>query len=109
MGPNRGGEEAPERRAMTDDDIIHLIETFDFDAGYMAVKRRNRGFTLVHSETGVPIARLRPIGRDDLVEILYWSLWQERRTPFGPFGRTTVPVEQAVRVVSEAAIFWAGV
>ena len=45
---------------MTDDDIIQLIETFDFDAGPVAVERRN-GFTLIHAETGVPIARLRPI------------------------------------------------
>jgi hypothetical protein len=80
---------------MTDDDIIQLIETFDFDAGPVAVERRNRGFTLIHAETGVPIARLRPIGRDDLVDILYWSLWKERWMPFGPFGRTAAPVEQA--------------
>ena len=94
---------------MTDDDIIHLIENFDFDAGHVAVERRNRGFTLIHAETGVPIARLRPIGRDDLVEILYWSLWKERWTPFGPFGRTALPVERAVRVIAEASIFWTGV
>ena len=94
---------------MTDDDIIQLIETFDFDAGPVAVERRNRGFTLIHAETGVPIARLRPIGRDDLVDILYWSLWKERWVPFGPFGRTAAPVEQAVRIIAEASIFWAGV
>src|ERR1019366_7145336 len=94
---------------MTDDDIIQLIETFDFDAGPVAVERRNRGFTLIHAETGVPIARLRPIGRDDLVDILYWSLWKERWAPFGPFGRTAAPVEQAVRIIAEASIFWAGV
>ncbi len=32
--------------------------------------RQNCGFTLIHAETGVPIARLRPIERDDLVVIL---------------------------------------
>src|ERR1019366_1084354 len=94
---------------MKDDDIIRLIENFKFDAGPVAVERRNRGFTLIHAETGVPIARLRPIGRDDLVDILYWSLWKERWVPFGPFGRTAAPVEQAVRIIAEASIFWAGV
>jgi hypothetical protein len=29
--------------------------------------------------------------------------------PFGPFGRTAAPVEQAVRIIAEASIFWAGV
>ncbi len=94
---------------MTDDDIIQLIETFAFDAGPVVAQRRNRGFTLVHAETGVPIARLRPLGRDDLYEILYWSLRNERWAPFGAFGRTAVPVEQAVRLVAEASIFWAAV
>jgi len=94
---------------MTDDDIVHFIETFDFDAGPVVAERRNRGFTLIHAETGVPIARLRPIGRDDLYEIFYWSLWKERWAPFGPFGRMALPAEQAVRVIAQAPIFWAAV
>ena len=94
---------------MNDDDIIGFIENFKFDAGPVAVERRNRGFTLIHAATGLSIARLRPIGRDDLVDILYWSLWRERWVPIGPFGRTAAPVKQAVRIISEAAIFWAGV
>ena len=47
---------------MTEDDIIQLIENFTFDAGPVVAERRNRGFTLIHAETGVPIARLRPLG-----------------------------------------------
>jgi len=66
-------------------------------------------FTLIHAATGYPVARLRPIGRDDLVDILYWSLWKERWVPFGPFGRTAAPVKQAVRIIAEASIFWTGV
>ena len=95
--------------SLKDDDIIRLIENFKFDAGPVAVERRNRGFTLIHAETGVPIARLRPIGRDDLVDILYWSLSKERWVPFGPFGRMAARVEQAASIIAEAAIFWAGV
>jgi hypothetical protein len=41
--------------------------------------------------------------------ILYWSLWKERWVPFGPFGRTAASVEQAMRIIADAAIFWAGV
>ena len=93
---------------MTDEDIIQFIENFKFRAGPVAVERRNRGFTLIHAETGAPIARLRPVGRDDLVEILYWSLWKDRWVPFGPFGRSAARVEQAARIIAEASIFWAG-
>ncbi len=39
---------------MPDAAIIQLIETFDFDAGPVAAERCNRGFTLIHAETGVP-------------------------------------------------------
>jgi hypothetical protein len=84
---------------MTDDDIIQLIENFAFDAGPVVAQRRNRGFTLIHAETGVPIARLRPLTRDDLYEILYWSLRNQRWASFEPFGRTALPAEQAVRLV----------
>jgi hypothetical protein len=94
---------------MTDDEIIQLIQAFDFDAGPVVAERRNRRFTLIHAETGVPIARLRPLGCDDIYEILYWSLWKERWAPFGPFGRTALPIEQALRVIAEASIFWAAV
>lgn len=69
----------------------------------------NNIITLINAETNVPIARLRPIGRDDLFDILYWSLSTERWVPFDPFGRTAAHVEQAVRIIAEAAIFWAGV
>jgi hypothetical protein len=116
IGPVRSqtkDNEAPIRHngamTMTDNDIIRLIENFKFDAGPVVVERRNRGFTLIHAETCIPIARLRPIGRDDLVEILYWSLWKERWVPFGPLGRTAAPVKQAVRIIAESAIFWAGI
>ena len=94
---------------MTDDEIVQLIEAFDFDAGPVAVERRNRGFTLIHAETGVPIARLRPLGRDDLYEIRYWSSWKERWASFGPFGRTALPIEQALRLIAEASIFWVAI
>ena len=94
---------------MTDEEISRFIEAFDFHAGPVVAERRNRGFTLIHAETGIPIGRLRPLGRDDLYEILYWSLWKERWAPFGPFGRTALPIEQALRLIADASIFWAAV
>ena len=37
---------------------------------------------------------------------LYWSLWKERWVHFGPFGRTTTTLDEALRIVAEASIFW---
>jgi hypothetical protein len=93
--------------AMTDDEIIFAVEAFAFDAGPVTAERRNRGFTLFHVATGTPIARLRPVkGHDGLFDILYWSLWKERWVHFGPFGRTTTTLDEALRIVAEASIFW---
>lgn len=73
----------------------------------MTAERRNRGFTLVHTATGTPIARLNPVkSHDGLFDILYWSLGKERWVHFGPFGRTAITLDEALRIIAEASIFW---
>jgi hypothetical protein len=73
--------------SMRDDEIIRRIERFPFRCGPVAAEWRNKGYTLLSADTGRPLARLRPYGRDDLMEILYWSLWKQRWAPVGPFGQ----------------------
>jgi hypothetical protein len=93
---------------MHDDEIIRRIERFPFRRALVAAERRNKGYTLLHAETGAPIARLRPIGRDDQMEILYWSSWRQHWAAVGPFGRTVAPLEEALRIIAFEPIFWAG-
>jgi len=52
---------------------------------------------------------LRQTGREDRVEVLYWSLWKERWTSAsaGPFGRTVLPLDDALRFIASEDIFWA--
>jgi len=57
---------------MRDDEIIRRIERFAFRRAPVAAEWRNKGYTLLHAGTGRPIARLRPYGRDELMEIR-WS------------------------------------
>ena len=68
----------------------------------MAAERRNKGYTLLHAQTGAPIARLRPIGRDDQMEILYWSLWKQHWAPVG----AVAPLDKALRIIASEPIFW---
>ena len=92
---------------MRDEEIIRRVEAFRFHAGAMTAERRNRGFTLIHVATGIPIARLRKVaGEEAQFDILYWSLCKERWVPFGPFGRTVTTLAQALRIIAEASIFW---
>ena len=93
---------------MRDDEIIRRIERFPFRRAPVAAERRNKGYTLLHAETGAPIARLRPIGRDDQMEILYWSSWKQHWAAVGPFGRTVAPLDEALRIIAFEPIFWAG-
>jgi hypothetical protein len=39
--------------------------------------------------------------------VLYWSLGKERWSPAGPFGRTVLPLDEALRFVACEDIFWA--
>jgi hypothetical protein len=89
------------------DPITERIESFACRRGRLLVERRNRGYTLTHAASGAPVARLRPTGRDDRVEVLYWSLWKERWTSAGPFGRTILPLDDALQFIASEDIFWA--
>jgi len=101
---------APPRQGhlMRDDEIIRRIERFPFRRAPVAAEWRNKGYTLFHADTGRAIARLRPYGRDDLMEILYWSLWKQRWAAVGPFGSTVVPLHEALRIIAGEPIFWVG-
>jgi hypothetical protein len=92
--------------AMTDP-IIARIENFACRRGRLHAERRNRGYTLYRKSSGAPVARLRQTGTDDRVEVLYWSLWKERWTKAGPFGRTVLPLEDALQFIASEDIFWA--
>ena len=97
------------------DPIIQRIESSRRRRGQLVAERRNRGYTLYRAGSGTPIARLRPTGQNagqnagqnDRVEVLYWSLWKERRTSAGPFGRTILPIDEALRFIASEDIFWA--
>jgi hypothetical protein len=88
------------------DAIIRRIERFAFPQGAVCVERRNRGDTLTHAASGAPVARLRPDPDDEHVEVLYWSLRTDRWSSTGPFGRTILPLDQALRFIAAEAIFW---
>jgi hypothetical protein len=101
------------RHPMSDDETIRRIERFRFRfrfrRAHVTAEWRNKGYTLLHADTGRPIARLRPYGRDDLMEIFYWSLWKERWRPVGPFGQTVAPLDEALDIIAGEPIFWVGI
>ncbi len=87
-------------------DIVQRIERFRFPRGAVVAEHRNRSYTLYHALSGSPVARLRPTGCSDSVEILYWSAWKQRWAATGPFGRTVLPVDDALDFIAHEDIFW---
>jgi len=90
-----------------DDPIIQCVERFRCSRGALFAERRNRGYTLYDASSGAPVARLRPTGHEDRFEVLYWSLWKERWTSTGPFGRTVLSINDALQFIAYEDIFWA--
>ena len=88
-----------------DDPIIQCIERFRCSRGPLFAERRNRGYTLYSARSGAPVARLRPTGPQDNFEVLHWSLWKNRWAT-GPFGRTVLPINHALRFIAYEDIFW---
>jgi hypothetical protein len=74
--------------------------------GNLCAERRNRGYTLYSARSGALVARLRPTKRNDRFEVLYWSLWKNRWTSTGPFGRTVLSIEDALGFIAYEDIFW---
>lgn len=51
------------------DDILARIEAFnEVNGGGVVIQKAAKGYSLFRADTGQPIARLRPTGKDDQVE-----------------------------------------
>ena len=58
--------------------------------GGVEVVRANKGYTLYSLRTGGPVARLRPTGQGNQVQVLWWR--REAWGNPGPFGREVMPL-----------------
>jgi hypothetical protein len=56
------------------DEMRGRIEAYRWppQRGGVEVVRANRGYTLYSQRTGGPVARLRPAGQADKVQVLWW-------------------------------------
>lgn len=56
------------------DPLLERIEAYrEKQGGGVIIRRANKGYSLFVEEDETPIARLRPTGYDDEVEVLWWS------------------------------------
>ena len=72
-------------------------------SGSVAVVRVRGGYSLFSAASGAPIARLRPTGRGEEVEILWWR--RGRWGSIGDFGGLTMPLDKALDHIAKDPLF----
>jgi hypothetical protein len=86
------------------DAMRERIAAHPWPRGGVEVIRANRGYTLYSRRTGGQVARLRPTGENDDVQVLWWrgTGWA---TP-GDFGPLIMPLNEALNFVATESFFW---
>ena len=72
--------------------------------GGVVVRKVARGYSLFSTRTGAPIARLRPTGETDKVQVLWWN--GERWGASGPLGAVIMPLGNALDYIATEPAFW---
>jgi hypothetical protein len=63
------------------DALLERIEAFYLVEGKVVIRTMARGYSLFSARNGAPIARLRPTGEANMVQVLWWfGGLVERRT-----------------------------
>ncbi|UEM24392.1 hypothetical protein JL100_032735 (plasmid) [Skermanella mucosa] len=85
------------------DPVLQRIHAHPWPRGGVRARRAGRGYSLVSTHTGAPVARLCPTGEDDEVEVLWWR--RDAWGPAGPFG-AIMPLDDALDFIAEEPFFW---
>ncbi len=87
------------------DPVRERIEAFNqARGGGVLVHKAGRGYSLLSERTGAPIARLRPTGDADKVQVLWWN--GECWGASGPFGIAIMPLNEALDYIASEPAFW---
>jgi hypothetical protein len=89
------------------DNLLSRIEAFSqAKGGGVIIRRAARGYSLFREANGKPIARLRPTGEDDQVEVMWWrrDKWDE----IGDFGPMVMSLDEALEFINKDPMgcFW---
>ncbi len=87
------------------DPMRERIEAFNqARGGGVAVHKAGRGYSLTSQRTGAALARLKPNGDADTVQVLWWN--GQRWAAPGPFGIATMPLDTALDYIALEPHFW---
>jgi hypothetical protein len=82
------------------DALLNRIVAFNkAKGGGVRIQKRSKGYSLFREDNGRAIARLRPTGSGDEVEVLWWShreCWEQ----IGDFGPMVMSLDEALNYVA---------
>ena len=90
------------------DSFLKRIKAFNQEAGGgVSIRVIKGGYNLYQEGDGSPIARLRPTGENDEVEVL-WRSHRNKWEPIGEFGGIYLPLDEALEYIAEDPLgcFW---
>jgi len=88
--------------------MLKRIEAFNqANGGGVAIQKTAKGYSLFREDTGEPVARLRPTGQGNQVEVMWWS-HRDKWDQIGDFGPMVMPLAKALKYVAKDPedIFW---
>jgi hypothetical protein len=90
------------------DPVLGRIEAYNkAKGGGVVIRKQSKGYSLFREDTGQPIARLRPTGKGNQVEVMWWS-HREKWDEIGDFGPMTMLLDEALDYIARdpMGIFW---
>jgi hypothetical protein len=90
------------------DELLARIEAFNRDqGGGVLIRKAAKGYSLFRADTGRPVARLRPTGKGDQVDVMWWS-HRDRWDQIGDFGPMVMSLGEALNYVAQDPLgcFW---
>jgi hypothetical protein len=90
------------------EELLDRIEAFNqMKGGGVIIQRAAKGYSLFREDDGRPIARLRPTGKGDQVEVMWWSHC-DRWAQIGDFGPMLMSLDEALIYIAKNTLgcFW---
>lgn len=77
------------------------------NGGGVVIKHVRGGYSLFDEDSGSPVAKLRPTGNGDEMEILWYS-HRDKWEPIGDFGGVQLPLLEALEYIAKdpQGCFW---
>ena len=95
------------RRATLDFTVGRINAFNEAKGGGVSVRKDVRGYSLFREDTGMPIARLRPVLDGEFFDVYFWSD-RDKWEPVGYFGGIRLRLDEALEYIADDPLecFW---